>query len=380
MTIVDEILDLARIESGRLELNDEDFDLRALLTQVGRLHQPRAAEKQTAVQMTVDPTVPRLVRGDESRLRQVVSNLVSNAIKFTEHGTVTVGVTSTPSSEGRLGLRFTVSDTGIGMSESELPTLFDPFVQANAGISGTFGGSGLGLTICRELVELMGGEIEVTSRPGEGTTFTFTLMLTRARTAIDDSSITPSPEIAIDPPIDIDDVVPPPRQAASHLHDAAASDAPAALTGDDHDRAAGPHGRLLIVEDNTVNQEITYETLRWLGFEADVVGDGAAALAALDAGQSYDAILMDCRMPVMDGYEATRRIRRRSDAVARIPIIAMTALIDNSGRQECLDVGMSDFVMKPASPAVLASVLTMHGLTVDTAAVAALDKQAATSS
>lgn len=346
MTIVDEVLDLARIESGRLELHVEDFDLRETVSHVRQLYEPRAATQQTTLQVSVDDAAPRMVRGDSARLRQILSNLVSNAVKFTEQGSVTVQVEQAAADDGRVVLRVTVSDTGIGIAESVLPSLFQPFVQADTSISATYGGTGLGLAICRELVELMDGEIAVDSTPGEGTTFVFTVALEPAAAPTSDA---PDADVAVDP------TPRHPTAVGATAQSPARADRRQAAT-------AADRGRLLVVEDNQINQEITVETLRWLGFDADVAGDGSHALAALETG-TYDAVLMDCRMPTMDGYETTRRIRNRTDTVARIPIIAMTALVDNSDRNKCLNAGMDDFVVKPASLEVLADVLRSHGLT-----------------
>ena len=245
------------------------------------------------------------------RLRQILMNLVGNAIKFTDKGKVEVRVEVAQSIRRKMGrVRFFVRDTGIGIPVEARARLFHPFTQAESDTSRRFGGTGLGLAICRRIVELMGGEIGVASVPGEGSTFWFEVHLERVEEATEKS-------------------IESPLEAADPL---------------DLSPLAGT--RLLLAEDNPVNQMVALHQLQDLGFEVEAVGDGAEALEALEQ-RSFDLVLMDCQMPRIDGYEATRRIRRRETPTEHLPIIAVTAHAFAEDREKCLAAGMDDYLAKP---------------------------------
>ena len=324
LRIIDDILDSSKIEAGVFELDTVDFDLRRVVDDVVGLLAPEANGKGITLSATVDPAVPDAVRGDPGRLRQALLNLVGNAVKFTEQGAVTVLAEAASSDPAAHVVRFEVRDTGIGISPEARERLFRPFSQGDSSTTRRFGGTGLGLAISRRLVEMMGGRIEVASEEGAGSTFSFTVMLGRAeagavaRAAADAAS-------------------------ASSLPDAPLPRAPR-------------RGRVLLAEDNVVNQQVTVRMLERLGFEAEVVGTGQEAAAAVRR-QRYDAILMDGQMPGMDGFEATSRIRAFEGPVRHTPIIALTAGAMRGDRERFLASGMDDYVAKPISPEQLEAVL-----------------------
>jgi PAS domain S-box-containing protein len=306
--IIDDILDLSKIEAGKLHLDLDDFALHHLMQVTTTPFKPLAAERGITLASSVAASVPDALHGDSRRLRQVVSNLLANAVKFTSTGEVKLSVCA----QGRV-LRFEVRDTGIGIPPEARSRLFEPFVQADASTTRRFGGTGLGLAICRELVTLMSGEIGVESTPGEGSVFWFTVPLKRAH-----SQLT-APEVI--------------------------APAEASMEGI----------RVLVVEDNPVNRKVAVGMLNQLGYQADVAEDGVAAVEAFNANR-YDAILMDCQMPRMDGYDATRAIRSM-ETKTRTPIVAMTASAMASDREQCLAAGMDDFLTKPVARDLLAVAL-----------------------
>jgi signal transduction histidine kinase/CheY-like chemotaxis protein len=306
LTLVDDILDLSKIEAGRLQLQEAEVDLDDLAGGMVRLLRPKAREKGVALRLEIAEGVPRRLRGDPARLRQVLLNLVGNAVKFTPAGSVTVRFEV----EAPASLRVLVRDTGIGISPQDQVRLFAPFSQADSTAARGFGGSGLGLAISRRLVEMMDGQIGVESARGEGSTFWFRLPLRPVATA-GDAAIPAAtvPENGV---------------------------APGSLAG----------VRLLAVEDNPVNQQVLLAQLAALGLAADLAADGQAALDALER-QTYDLVLMDCQLPGLDGYETTRRWRQREAGGRSIPIIAVTAHAMRGEREKCLAAGMDDHIAKP---------------------------------
>ncbi len=319
LQIIDDILDFSRVEAGKLALQTADFDVRETVARSVELLAAQAAARGLALSWSVAPAVPQRAHGDAGRLRQILLNLVGNAIKFTPAGSVDVAVDLAPPPQAQpYALRFRVRDTGIGVPGEIQARLFEPFVQADDSPSRSFGGAGLGLSICRQLATLMGGEIGVESAPGRGSVFHFTACLGA------------------------------PKGPAAGRAQRAAPQPDALPLG----------GRVLLVEDNAVNREVALANLKSLGCSADAVEHGEAAVAAA-AAQRYDAILMDCEMPSMDGYDATRAIRACETAASRpsVPIIALTAGAMACDRQRALAAGMDDYISKPFSRSELRETL-----------------------
>jgi PAS domain S-box-containing protein len=316
LTLINDILDFSKIEAGRIELEIAPFDLFVAVGHPVQLMTPKAAQKKISLSAHFDDGLPGSLQGDAGRIQQVLLNLVGNAIKFTRAGSVHVRV----GAEQNGDLKFSVVDTGIGIPPEKLPLLFQKFSQADASTTRQFGGTGLGLAISRRLIELMGGKIGVTSVPGSGSTFWFTLPLR------------------------------PPAKPGAAKTQAATADSPAAVEIE-------PGKRILLAEDSVINQTLVTSILEDSGYYVEVAQNGAEAVALMSTG-AYDLILMDCLMPELDGYEATRRIRdQQSGSHRRIPIIALTANAISGDRQKCLDAGMDDYISKPFRTAELRRVL-----------------------
>jgi two-component system CheB/CheR fusion protein len=314
LAIIEDILDFSKIEAGRLELDPVPFALRDAIRESLAPLAVRGREKGLDVRVEVEPSVPDDVVGDQGRLRQILINLVSNAIKFTHQGSVSLRVgTDSPGGSDPVVLHFAVADTGIGIPPDKHGVIFEPFRQADGSTTREFGGTGLGLAICRTLVTAFGGVIWVESRAG-GTTFHFTAALQRAEAAAGTR-----PEKAID-------------------------------------RASGAGRSVLLAEDNRINQTLAVRLLEKRGFQVVVAENGREAVAA-HARQHFDLILMDVQMPGMNGLEATAAIRASEADDERIPIVAMTAHAMKGDRERCLDGGMDDYVSKPISPTVLFEVI-----------------------
>ena len=330
MGILNNILDFSKLDADRVVLEEVEFDLPEVVQAAVTLLLPTAQEKQLTLDGRCAPGLPRLVRGDSHRLRQVLLNLLNNAIKFTAKGGVVLEVKTISDTETKVDLRFEVRDTGPGISEAVQRTLFQPFVQADLSTTRHFGGTGLGLAICRKLVGLMGGEIGVSSAPGAGATFWFTLALAKGRAST--SPRLPSPDPA---PFASTD-------GTEFFH-----------------RTVSPLGlRALVAEDKVVNRKLIELMLRKRGFEVDTAVNGLEAVAQWERG-NHAVILMDFHMPEMDGCEATRWIRAReaSEGRDRIPIIALTASVLDRDREACLNSGMDEFLAKPIEEARLNQVL-----------------------
>ncbi|HWD51237.1 MAG TPA: PAS domain S-box protein [Acidimicrobiales bacterium] len=321
MTVINDILDFSKIEAGKLEIEDIEFDLQSVVDDVLGLFRQPADAKGLTLGAIVDGPVPTEVSGDPVRVRQVLVNLVGNAIKFTPNGEISVrlaqpepATAQTPG--GEVVLRFEVSDTGDGIAPDKLDLIFHPFVQADMSTSRRYGGSGLGLAISGQLVGLMGGDCGVSSHVGVGSTFWFTI---RVRTGP-----TPTPQGS---PSSVPDEVLPPSSV---------------------DGVAPDGGRLLLAEDNLINQKVMVAMLSSGGYRIDTVLNGADAVRAV-AAESYDAVLMDCQMPGLNGYEATAAIRSLEGSSQFVPIIAVTAGARDEDRQRCLDMGMDAYICKPIS-------------------------------
>ena len=318
--ILNDILDFSKIEAGRLDLETVEFDPAAVLEATLQLHSAKAAEKGIDLRLAVDQSVPPLLRGDPVRFRQIVGNLLSNAVKFTDEGHVTTGARLVGLGDDVVTVRIEMEDTGIGVSDDARSRLFQPFTQGDGSTTRIHGGTGLGLSICRRLVDLMGGVIDFASTPGEGSTFWFTACFGRADAA--------------------------PAPGREHLRVVPAP-APTPESG-----AEPPV--ILIVEDDPINRKLAVLQLRKLGYGADTVTNGLEAIEAVRTG-AYAAVLMDCQMPEMDGYSATRAIRRReAEGTGHVPIIAMTANAMAGDKENCLAAGMDDYIAKPVDLAELA--------------------------
>jgi CheY-like chemotaxis protein/two-component sensor histidine kinase len=315
--IVDDVLDLSKIEAGKLRLERIDFDLARSVTDALHIVQTVASQKPLKLVVKHDPRIPKWVRGDVTRIRQILLNLLSNAIKFTEQGTIEVRTRVQFIDQDECELLFSVKDEGIGITDEQQHKLFQPFNQADDSTTRKYGGTGLGLAICKRLAELMGGQIGVSSRYGEGSLFWFSVRV----------------QVAQEP--------------------APAAEVPAASIRQIQQQKA----RLLLVEDNKINQKVALLMLKNLGYTADVANNGVQALSALDA-KHYDLILMDCMMPEMDGLEATKRLRSFDGHSKTVPVIAMTASAFDDDRVACITAGMNDFLSKPVNEADLASKLT----------------------
>jgi CheY-like chemotaxis protein len=306
MATLNDVLDLSKLEAGGVELQPRPFALRPMLSQAVGIVEAQALAKRLALIMTIDESCPAWIEGDPERLRQVLVNLLGNAVKFTDEGVVGLTITRRPHPDATMArLEFAVSDTGVGVPEAMLGMVFDRFAQAGPEVTRRFGGTGLGLTITRQLVEMMGGQIGVDSTAGQGSRFW----------------------CVVDLPV------------AGRIETSAPVLAP---------RMAGGL-RLLVADDNEANRELIGAILRSAGHDVQVVRDGAEALAAVRSGD-YDLVLMDVRMPVMDGLTATRSIRALDGDVAGIPIIALTANVLADQVAFYREQGMDDHVGKPINP------------------------------
>jgi signal transduction histidine kinase/CheY-like chemotaxis protein/HPt (histidine-containing phosphotransfer) domain-containing protein len=332
--IINDILDLSKLEAGMMEIENAAFDLPGLIDSAIDVARGTAATKGIRLELHVDPALPRVVVGDRHRLRQALLNLLSNAVKFTEAGQV---VLRAARADPQGQLRIEVSDTGIGIPDEARDRLFREFSQVDASISRRFGGTGLGLAITQRIIRAMNGRIGVDSEPGKGSCFWFEIPVVAA------------PETALPEhrkPMRVGA-----RKASRTL--LAPPQSSAAGAGEGISRA---RWRVLVAEDMVVNQMVARGLLEARGHHVDVAADGAEAIAKAEAA-SYDLILMDMQMPRMDGLEATRLIRAAGGQLADIPIIAMTANAFGSDQNACLAAGMNDFVAKPVDAESLYEVL-----------------------
>jgi PAS domain S-box-containing protein len=326
LAIINDILDFSKVEAGMLSIDNASFDMRQVVDNVVSLLSTSAAAKNIAIVTDVDPSVPEIVRGDSGRIRQVLMNLVGNAIKFTPSGSVAISIARAAAATSGALVHFRVTDTGMGIPADKLESIFHPFVQADTSTSRRFGGTGLGLAITGDLISLMGGNYGVTSRQGEGSSFWFLIEFEIGR----------------------------PGEGVS-TSDAGRFDHPYSETPD------GVVGegtcRLLLAEDNVINRKVAVALLTNAGYRVDAVHDGLAAVEAW-RGQEYGAILMDCQMPEMNGYEATAIIRAEEGAGRHTPIIALTAGAREEDRDRCLREGMDGYLSKPINREVLVSVVS----------------------
>jgi len=312
LALIDDVLDLSRIEASKLTLQSTSFDLRALVTEAADLMATTARGKPLTLSCTISPALPERVEGDPMRLRQVLVNLLHNAVKFTERGGIALDLIVLDDAGDDVRLLFEVRDTGIGLAEDQFDSVFDAFTQVDGSSTRRHGGTGLGLAIVKEIAELMGGQVGVDSRLDEGSTFWFEVSLKKSSAPA--SSGEPAPD---DAPV-----------LSAHI---------------------------LLAEDDDVNQLVVEEMLTQMGCVVDTVDDGDAACVAA-ASIPYDLIFMDCHMPGLDGFAATRRIRAEANGNgSRTPIVALTADALAGDRERCLDCGMDDYMTKPVSSAQLAA-------------------------
>ena len=314
VALINDLLDLSKVEAGKVRIERARFDLQMLLSDLARIYQPLAAQKGLEFKVQLDE-VPQQVTGDSLRLRQVLSNLLANALKFTERGTVELVVRR---GDVPTGVRFEVRDTGIGIAADALPRLFTPFEQADASTTRRFGGTGLGLSLSRDLVELMGGTLDVETEPGLGSVFTFELALPLA----------PSSSASL-APVPVPSAAPRPSPTAAPV---------------------------LIVDDNAINLKVASALVERAGYRVVTATNGRDALDRVRLGP-LTAVLMDCHMPVMDGFEATERIRDLTGPAASLPIVALTASTLPEELEACRRSGMNHCLTKPVSFAALAHLL-----------------------
>jgi signal transduction histidine kinase/CheY-like chemotaxis protein len=324
LEIVNDILDFSKIEAGRLEIESVDFDLQQVVNDAVELTEVRVAEKCLSLTLRYAADAPRMVRGDPTRLRQIVLNLIGNAVKFTERGSVRIEVNGEPIPGDRARIQIRVEDTGIGIAPDRIAALFEEFAQADVSTTRRFGGTGLGLAISRRLAEAMGGTLDASSALGAGSCFTLELALPIGSGAGAEQA-SPAPEAAqLDP-------------------------------------RAGFSGRILVAEDNAVNQKLARRLLERLGCQVDVVANGREAVEAVEKTR-YDAVLMDCQMPELDGFAAAREIRVRERGKRHLPIVALTANAIAGDRERCLAAGMDDYLPKPLARGALEDALVRAGV------------------
>jgi TMAO reductase system sensor TorS len=316
LSLINDILDYSKIEAGHLGIEAIDFDLRELMVHTVRLWQKKAHDKGVILEAHIDATCPQMLVGDPTRLGQILSNLISNALKFTERGQIEVRIACTELDSNGTTLQFTVTDSGIGISAEAIERLFTAFTQADGSTSRRFGGTGLGLAISRQLARLMGGDLTVSSQLGVGSSFAFRLRF--------GASIAQSTPRIPDSP----------QQPAS------------AYRIDQLNRKL----RVLVVDDNSTNRKVAQAILQRLGVESEYAEDGFQGIAAVKSG-AFDVILMDCHMPQCDGFEATHAIRRWEHLEGRkpLPIIAVSASAFQEDRDRCAAAGMNHFVAKPVN-------------------------------
>ncbi len=454
LSLINDILDVSKIEAGKLVLESIEFDLRSVYTDIANIVGDTVAQKKLELVSFIDPKIPRLIKGDPGRLKQIILNLLNNAIKFTPSGSIALKVSLLNLTEKHLSLKFEVKDTGIGIEPRLMNHLFNPFAQADSSTTRRYGGSGLGLSICKQLAESMGGEVGVSSTPGKGSTFWFRVELEAVHTQPIENPLPESffkkdililtknsilqeylelqlREIELNPhtpplsrdmsnvtatantiaiildqgnlPFEIEEQtkvlnnisrnfeIPiiylverthnlahlSPIQRINYMKKPISQqnlykcllevlhitnvrwDEPEKNPITEKPTFAVLNPKVLLVEDNPINQKIAFLMLEKVGCSVDVAANGIEALKALQQF-TYDLIFMDCQMPEMDGYEATRRIRKLPKPISDIPIIALTANAFKEDQVKCLESGMNDFVTKPVDSSTLELKLSRH--------------------
>lgn len=319
LTLLNEILDLSKIEAGKLTFEEIPVKVRALIRDCIHAEQRSANQKGVSIRTDIGPEVPEEIIGDPLRMRQIIGNLVNNAVKFTDKGSVSIQLNSEPAAAGQVRLRLEVRDTGIGIAADKLPVVFEKFTQADSSIGRKYRGTGLGLAITRNLVEMHGGEIRVESQLGHGATFRVTLNVAVPEI---ETRLEPAPG-ALDP----------------------------AVIKPDSSRV-----RVLVVEDNLVNQKVVSALLQKRNYQVEVARNGQEALDRLENPPDIDLILMDVEMPGLDGLQTARRIRR-NPLWKDLPIVALTAHAMSGDRERCLESGMNGYIAKPVQPFQLFSTI-----------------------
>ncbi|MBF0303724.1 MAG: response regulator [Desulfamplus sp.] len=323
LSLIEDILDFSKIEAGKIELESVDFDLKNLISKITDMLKIKASEKGLSLGCNISPDTPRFIKGDPNRLRQVILNLLNNAVKFTTKGQININVKNGINElQDGLTIAFEITDTGIGIPKDRLDKMFKPFSQADTSTTRKYGGTGLGLVISKKFVELMGGTISVQSEYGKGSTFRFAVKVEQGLEIVDTSSITSNK-------VDSADLI-----SGSKFHGLS----------------------VLMVEDNEFNQHLGLIVLKKMGICAEVVCNGKEAVEAIRKN-SYDIVLMDVQMPEMDGIEATKIIRGEN---FKVPVIAMTANATQGDRKVCIDAGMNDYITKPIDPEKLYEVINKH--------------------
>jgi PAS domain S-box-containing protein len=338
LALINDILDLSRIEAGKLRLDRVEFPLRTSIGEACSIFALQARAKGLEFVSSIGPGVPETVVGDSGRLRQVLTNLLGNAIKFTERGQVGLKAEISSQTRDAIQLKFTVHDTGIGIPSAEQGRLFDTFTQVDESNTRKYGGTGLGLAISKQLVELLSGEIGLESEPGKGSSFWFTASFgksTRSEVAASAPQPAPRSEVGFR-----ETDKPRPAIAKSQTGTAQPAETPVEVS------PLQKQMRILLAEDNEINQRITMRLLQKLGLAADAVVNGREAVEALEK-RKYDLVLMDCQMPDMDGFEATAVIRSREAGSRHQTICALTANAMDGDRERCLAAGMDDYISKP---------------------------------
>lgn len=329
--IINDILDVSKMDAGQFSLSPSPFQPRRIAEDVGRLVGLQAATKGLALNTEIDPEVPQWCLADAGRIRQVLLNLAHNAVKFTEQGHVTVRVAW---QEDDSRLRFDVMDTGIGLGPDAIGRVFETFFQADTSTARRYEGTGLGLTIAQRLVTLMEGKIGVSSSEGRGSHFWFTVLAPASEALVTED------EDADVPPIVLPRFSPTPPELVAAAQPSVAQASAVQPMGQ-------TNGLILIAEDNEINQRVAFRMVEKLGYTPLIVPTGQDAVATVQTRDDVSLVLMDCQMPGMDGFEATRAIRAMNGRGARVPIVAMTAASLSSAKQQCLESGMNDFLVKP---------------------------------
>jgi two-component system, sensor histidine kinase len=317
LSVINDILDFSKIEAGMMVIEKQPFDLRTTVEEIRIISGGSVKEKGLNLEISVDENLPENVVGDVVRIRQILINLMGNAVKFTSEGKVELTISQVSRFGDDLRLMFSVRDTGVGIAAEKQAHVFEHFTQADSSTTRSFGGTGLGLAICKQLVELMGGHLSVESTLGEGSRFYFVLTMKAAAEQI------------------------------PHTDSPAVSDTETEL-----DAATARTLEILLAEDNPINQVFARRVLDKLGAEVTVANNGQEALALVQE-KDFDIVLMDCQMPIMDGYEATRQIRQLGGSFRTLPVIALTAFAMAEDRDICLAAGMNDYVTKPVDRMIL---------------------------